>query len=826
MSNAMIVARRELGAMFRSPLAYVFLVLFVVVIQIFFVLAVFTTNQADLRPFLQLLPWGVVVFASLITMRSWAEERQENTYEMLLTFPMRTWELVVAKFLASFLFVALAIALTFTLPLMLFVLGRPDPGEIAAGYLGGLLLAAAWCAAGAFFSCLSRSQLLAAVLSIIGGMLVLFAGTDIVRARLDPFWGLGLGTLINSMFGAWVHCEGFQRGVVGLGDVLFFVAWTAIFLHLTTLFLSLRRRADSGPTVAAAMALGLACAALASRLVYQEQFVRADLTQDRLYTLSEGTLEILKQTKVPVQVKLYISPQDWMPSGYKELEREITDRLSEMRDQSKGRLRYSVLHLDVGNLVDAPVDEEEQDDTGDELSLTGEKKEKTDEDKKKAKAAAEAKKKSIERRLAAKGVRPFPTQTFEVTETSTKYIYSAIGIAYLERDEELIPQIDERRLPELEYQMANIVAKAIRERPPKIALVTGKKPIDPQMEQIYRRMGQQIPDPYSKLEQFLRAEKYDVEHANLSAHQPMPEDCDALVVVGVSHLDERQKWEIARALREGRPTLLALQRFEWESGIVRGGYTLSLEQTDTGLEDVLAADGLAVSDRPLMDENHVTLYVPNNKARSVFDQSMPLPSPAHVLVKHGSMNAESPLTQRLSSLLYLWGASVTMDAARMRAADLKATVLFSSSDKAWEIPGGARNAVQADLEPAGHQVRSFPLAVQVEGQFANPFEGKSRPAWPPKLEFSPDGRPMPAPPDRAESPIVPSRGKLILTGCAIGFSDSLLGARGLGNAMFLLNCVDSLVLDENLLRVRSKQPTDRAFDKPSDAAAIFWTLTP
>jgi hypothetical protein len=206
---------------------------------------------------------------------------------------------------------------------------------------------------------------------------------------------------------------------------------------------------------------------------------------------------------------------------------------------------------------------------------------------------------------------------------------------------------------------------------------------------------------------------------------------------------------------------------------------------------------------------------------------MPLNSPAHVMVRRTSMNADSALTQRLSSILYLWGSTVTLDASKLSANDMKRTILFSSGERSWEIPGGSRSVVPKDIEPSVHELRPYPLAVQIEGRFKSPFEGKSRPAWPMKLEMDPmSGRPMPAPPDGPETPLVASPGKLILTGCAEMFSDSFLGTRDIGNTTFLLNCVDSLTLDENLLRVRSKQPTDRSFGKVADGTAIFWRLVP
>src|SRR6185503_17215735 len=97
-------------------------------------------QTADLRMFFDHLPWGVVLFSAFVTMRSGAEERQENTYEMLLTFPMREWDLVLGKFLAAYAFIATGIACTFTLPLTFYVIGKPDWGPIVSGYVGAFLL--------------------------------------------------------------------------------------------------------------------------------------------------------------------------------------------------------------------------------------------------------------------------------------------------------------------------------------------------------------------------------------------------------------------------------------------------------------------------------------------------------------------------------------------------------------------------------------------------------------------------------------------------------------------------------------------------------------
>jgi len=818
-TQILVVARRELGAMFRAPLAYVFLVLFLFITQLFPMLAVFAQGQAELRLFFDILPWCIVVFAALVTMRSWAEERQDNTYEMLLTFPMRDRHLVLAKWIASFAFLSLGILGTLGLPIMMFSIGSPDRGPIIAGYLGAFALAAASSAAGVFFSGLTRSQLLAALMSLVAGLVSLVVGTDTVSTLGDARVG-GLGSLAHSTLGAWNHYAVFERGVVEMNDVLFFVAWTVVFLHLNTLFLGLRRMADSWPRMLGATALGLGCGMLASRLVSEGSLSRFDLTQDKLYTLSPGTLAILAQAQVPVQVKYYVSPESDMPSQYKAMEREVVDHLNEMQVASHGKLRFSVLHMHIENLVVTPEEEAATDDEGEPLALGGDDKtKKPDEAKKKvdeAKKRAAEKEKSVERRMLDKGLKPFTVESVEATQVSSKLVYSSLGVAYREKDEELIP-LDQKRLPEMEYLLANVVAKIARPRPPKVALVVGEENVDPQMRRMMQQMGQKIPEPYSHLDDLLRQEKYDVQTVKLTPQSQLPEDYDALVVVGAANLDDRQKWEIGRALQEGRPTLLALQRYTWEYRQQRQQILIQHQDAEFGLDDLLAANGLGVAREYLMDANKRPLMV---QTGGFFPQTIDVPM--HVLVAKGQMNAESPLTQRLSSILYLWGTSLALDDKKIAENDLKKTILLSSSDKSWLVPAG--RITSSDFSPEGKDLKPRPLAVMVEGQFKNPEGEKPRPKWTPHVEMDPmSGRPIPSMPDKPESPAAPAKGKLILVGCARMWSDALLGA--MGDGVFFLNCVDALTLDENLLLVRSKQPTDRSFDKPSEITVKLWTAT-
>ena len=653
------------------------------------------------------------------------------------------------------------------------------------------------------------------MLSFVLGLLCLVVGTDVAKQLLDGVQP-GLGQLIGSLVGVWNHYAALGRGVVELYDVLFFVAWAVVFLHLNTLFIGLRRDPRAIPVLGAGTALGLLCGLLVGRLTSDASLARLDLTEDKLYTLSQGTVSILRRAEVPIRAKLYISPRDEMPTHFRTLEQDIVDRLEEMKVASGGMLDYAVVHMRAANVVataeeiDAEEQAAEDEREGKPVTLGG--------DEEKA-----AKDKSIERRLAEKGVTPFAEQTVEATQVSTKLVYATLGIAYREKDEEYLSPIKPQRLPELEYLVSNVVAKLVRSRPPKIAVFAGKEAIDPQLAMMYQQMGRPLPEsPYRSVEQLLRQQKYDVVRTEFSAHEPVPEDFDALLVLGPVSFDERQKWELARALSSGKGVLVAAQRYTWEYRPSSQGFRPVRNDAELGIDEVLEAQGLGVSRDVLMDENHVQLLVRTGGVQDLFGGA-PLGLPMHVEVKSDTMSKDSVLTQRLSSLIYLWGTAVTVNEGKLGAVGLRRTVLFTSSDRSWQVPGDRppeRPLVEDDLKPAKNKLERVPLALFVEGQFANPYEGRPRPPWKMKLEMGPDGRPRPAPADLPETPITPQPGRMVLLGCAHLWAEGML-TQG-GDPVFLLNCVDALTLDEDLLQVRSRQPINRTFTKPSAGQARLW----
>lgn len=242
MSPVNAVMRRELRSFFVTPMAWVFLVIFLVLAGIltFYTGDFYERGQADLQPFFVVHPWLYLILVPAVTMRMWAEEAKGGTLELLLTLPVALWQAMLGKFLAAWLFIGLALALTFPLWLTVNYLGSPDNGVIFAGYLGSWLMAGSFVAIGACLSALTRSQVVAFVLTATVCVLLILAGQPQV---LDFFSGALPRRLINALayLSMLRHFEAIARGVLDLRDLAYFVLSTVGWLVAGVLLLELKR---------------------------------------------------------------------------------------------------------------------------------------------------------------------------------------------------------------------------------------------------------------------------------------------------------------------------------------------------------------------------------------------------------------------------------------------------------------------------------------------------------------------------------------------------------------------------------------------------------
>ncbi len=237
--NIRTIAKRELMGYFNSPVAYVFIVIFLLLNGFFtFMLGgFFEIGEASLaRPFFNWHPWLYLFLVPAAGMRLWSEERRTGTLELLLTMPVAAWEAIVGKFLACWLFLAIALALTFPVVATAMYLGSPDVGATAAGYLGSLLLAGAYLAVTVMTSALTRNQVISFIMSVVICFFLIFAGWEQVTSlavRWAPDW------LVNTIaaFSVMPHFTNFQRGVVELRDLVYFISVMVFSLFTTSVIL-------------------------------------------------------------------------------------------------------------------------------------------------------------------------------------------------------------------------------------------------------------------------------------------------------------------------------------------------------------------------------------------------------------------------------------------------------------------------------------------------------------------------------------------------------------------------------------------------------------
>ena len=238
-----VLVRRELKSYFATPVAYVFIVIFLVLAGAFtfYLGGFYQRGQADLMTFFNFHPWLYLFLIPAISMRLWAEERKSGSIELLLTLPIPMWQAVLGKFLAAWAFTGIALALTFPIWITVNYLGDPDNGAIIAGYFGSFLMAGAFLAVGSCLSALTRNQVIAFILTVVICFALLLAGWPMV---LDVFRGIGLpSVVIDAIAGLSfiTHFGAISKGVVDLRDLLYFVLMIGFWLYASAVVIDLKK---------------------------------------------------------------------------------------------------------------------------------------------------------------------------------------------------------------------------------------------------------------------------------------------------------------------------------------------------------------------------------------------------------------------------------------------------------------------------------------------------------------------------------------------------------------------------------------------------------
>jgi len=233
MHSIATIFRREMASYFATPVAYVFIVIFLALngIMTFFVGNFLDRDQADLIAFFNFHPWLYLFLIPALSMRLWAEERRTGTIELSMTLPLSATEIVVGKFFAAWAFTAIALSLTFPLWLTVNYLGDPDNGAILAAYIGSLLMAGGFLAVGSFVSALTKNQVIAFVLSATLCFLLVAMGSTIVLNVLGEWASGAVADFFRSM-SVMNHFASISKGVVDLRDAIYFASLICLFLFL------------------------------------------------------------------------------------------------------------------------------------------------------------------------------------------------------------------------------------------------------------------------------------------------------------------------------------------------------------------------------------------------------------------------------------------------------------------------------------------------------------------------------------------------------------------------------------------------------------------
>ncbi|MEC7751100.1 MAG: Gldg family protein [Myxococcota bacterium] len=772
------ILRRELKAYFNAPIAYVYILVFVLITNGLYMSSVFLSKRVEMREFFAIMPFVLAIFMPAISMRLWAEDRRQGTFEMLRTMPLTVWQLVAGKFLAGLLFFAIALAATLTVPAFLLSVGSPDMGPILAGYLASLLLGGFFLAVGLFTSGISRDQIVAFILGLVVCFAFVLIGIDLIAVQLDAA-SPGLGSALKNYVGVTANFQDLTRGVIEFRTVTYFLLMTAGFLVLDVLTVSgITRPAERRTLLATGLAI-LVVVVGGNLMLGKGNLGKVDLTEEGLYTLNEATGRILSGLESPVELTLYISPKSKMPSQLVTLERDIKDKLKEYVAVSSGNLSLNVVHLDPveQGLLDDP---DEQDDAA----------------------------KDTLDKLHKKGIKPFQVESIGADENSIRLIYSSLQMVYLDKKPETMSPVMPQVLPRLEYEMISRINRLTRDKKTKVVLLAPIQQTEQnkEMAKLYAQLGQ--PFKQEELNEFKVAEQALRQLGDHEVHRlrsntsdkPLPMDADLVVLLAPAPLDPKRVDEMKTFMHSGKPVVLAVQRNRFGYNTDRSGVSVRNDTIDPGLDGLLTPLGVNVANQVVMESPNNTqrLSLGGGRQMGPFRMATPVELPPHAVVTPERMNNEVSLTNGLPGLIYLWGSPITTDDAKMQEADVRLTELFSSSDDAWTIESRSHNLQRADI--VAKDGSRLLLAALLEYSFpalsgAESGEEKG-PDW--KAEA---GETQPG-----------ERTRMVLFGNGEMFKDQLLQGGGGGHMKLLLNSVDALTQGDDLVSIRSKEPVPRMME--------------
>ncbi len=813
--NIFTLAKREFSGYFTTPVAYVFLVIFLLMTGFFtFMLGMdlFDRNQASLESFFTWHPWLYLFLVPAVAMRLWSEEKRTGTLELLLTLPVTAWQAVLAKFLASWVFLILALALTFPVWITVNKLGSPDNGAILCAYIGSALMSGAYLAIGCMTSALTRNQVVSFILSVVICLFTILAGFAPVTNFMAGLFPDSPGVVeFVANLSVITHFEYFQRGVLDFRDLLFFVSVISFALYVTGVIVRSAQESRSMGNYSYSFGfVGLGALILIAANAMTEQVRwKADLTEGNIYTLSEGTERILlrlsddrgkEQDAFKLEVRLYQTRDKRVPNNLTRYAKRVEDMLNEYVSLAgkmvKGGNAPLLLHR-----INVQPDSPEED---------------------------QAIKDNIEK---------FPIGPEE-------FAYLGLSLSYADRTEKvdlLVSGQGGRSLRSevtLEYEISRAITRLLKTKddrvvigimaPPSVQVMGGlPHGIPPQMAM---QRGMQPRPPWALIQLLQR--EYDevrtvdfnsgISRNDQSEEQSLIEsDINMLLVIHPQNISERAQFAIDQYVLNGGKVVAFLDPFYGFSTGAMGGRGPA--DSSSTLSKLLPAWGLH------FDNSHVLADMDNPFRRDPRESEV---WPTWVELPKKSHSQSEIITQDLGTVSVLHIGSFTGKASDKGLTQVN---LFNSSTNAMRLNtktsagtatnatallplppfAAAQNKIARTFKGSG---KSSVLAVKLTGKFTTAF---------------PQGDPEAMPPADANA-TVPKDAALksvrenalpvvVLVGDVDLLNDQLaaqpmrdafgqfVGFRN-SNLTFVMNLADYLTGDEDLIRVRSQSQRDRPLE--------------
>ena len=530
---------------------------------------------------------------------------------------------------------------------------------------------------------------------------------------------------------------------------------------------------------------------------------RFDLTADQVYKLSPSVEKILATLEAPIEVTYYVSSSEKMPTQWKNLERDVIDKLKELKLNSTGKLSYTVFDPSAEEEKEAYEESNKKnEDIGDILQNNRPK----------------TSRKKIAQQLFEKGVIPFGVQSTARDEFAVKRIYSSIVLSYLDRKEDVIQEVRPETFGSLEYEIMSRIYKLISNRRPRIGFYPSQPKIPPQMQQYYRQGPP--PDMYEFAVKLLKESGYDVTRTNIMKDDPVPDDIRTMVVMVDQPLSDRQMYEIDKLVNKGVRVVMAAQQYNYQitASSQPGEFDLQGMASRLNINSLTKGWGFEFDDKMFMDKSSAYIQIPvyQNRQLGAFtvrqQRLEPVTKPVIIKVSAQNINSRLSISNKISEIFYMYGGRLLVHNDLLKENQAVSRILFTSSSYSWTRQSYGYGPVDVSVPASDAVLKNQPLGIIVEGKFKPKYSGQNIPKWPGVPGGDDSGPEEPDLP--SEIAADPQENKMIVFGCSNMFKSDVLQSVNSHKAL-LMNSVDALTLGDELINIRSKNIRARRIKETS-----------